>query len=188
MIPYRINFLKFNDEFNIWKCTMCNFESEIKKPFLQDQSLFDFELLHLQNSPNCIFSLNIKFADIKERERSFLNWNHNYINSTSLAKAGFFYLGVRDLVQCFKCGLKLQNWGEFEDPFIEHKKFNPNCVYKYEEIYNNDKCSICLKNKKNVCFIPCGHICSCINCASNLLDKQCLICNRFYLKAITTFY
>ena len=36
-----------------------------------------------------------------------------------------------------------------------------------EEI-NIPKCSICYENNCNIVIIPCGHVCACSNCASNI--------------------
>ena len=30
------------------------------------------------------------------------------------------------------------------------------------------KCSICYENNCNIVIIPCGHVCACSNCASNI--------------------
>ncbi|AUV65385.1 IAP-3 [Alphabaculovirus myunipunctae] len=42
----------------------------------------------------------------------------------------------------------------------------------------NDKflCGICLHNRKNVCFVPCGHVVSCANCALKI--QRCPVCRR----------
>ncbi|ELP87739.1 inhibitor of apoptosis 1, diap1, putative [Entamoeba invadens IP1] len=46
-------------------------------------------------------------------------------------------------------------------------------------------CRICLENQKNTVFIPCGHICSCSECASKL-DK-CPICRAPITSIVKTF-
>jgi len=46
-----------------------------------------------------------------------------------LAKAGFVYTGHTDAVLCFNCGTGLQEWQTTDDPYAEHAKQNPNCVY-----------------------------------------------------------
>ncbi|KAL1392764.1 hypothetical protein pipiens_012245 [Culex pipiens pipiens] len=37
-----------------------------------------------------------------------------------LAEAGFFYTGVRDVVACFYCGLRLAEWKQSESPWWMH--------------------------------------------------------------------
>lgn len=37
-----------------------------------------------------------------------------------LAEAGFFYTGVRDVVACFYCGLRLAAWKQNESPWWMH--------------------------------------------------------------------
>ena len=39
-----------------------------------------------------------------------------------LAKAGFFYMGREDFVQCYACDLKLERWGPLDFPLLEHMK------------------------------------------------------------------
>ncbi|XP_060083369.1 E3 ubiquitin-protein ligase XIAP-like [Ylistrum balloti] len=47
----------------------------------------------------------------------------------SLADAGFLYAGYGDLVRCFCCGGALRNWMPGDDPWIEHARWFPECVY-----------------------------------------------------------
>lgn len=46
-----------------------------------------------------------------------------------------------------------------------------------DETSNEDEqCILCYKNKKNIEYIPCGHIISCIVCFEKLVKKECPIC------------
>jgi hypothetical protein len=46
-----------------------------------------------------------------------------------------------------------------------------------DETANEDEqCILCYKNKKNIEYIPCGHIISCIVCFEKLVRKECPIC------------
>jgi hypothetical protein len=47
----------------------------------------------------------------------------------SLAECGFIYLGKKDIVECFCCGLILHNWEKDDNPWIEHSRWNPKCLY-----------------------------------------------------------
>lgn len=47
----------------------------------------------------------------------------------SLAESGFIYSGKKDIVECFCCGLILHHWEKEDNPWIEHSRWNPKCVY-----------------------------------------------------------
>jgi hypothetical protein len=43
-------------------------------------------------------------------------------------------------------------------------------------------CVICRCNVRNVIFIPCSHLATCITCSKNpLLDKRCPLCRKVYM-------
>ncbi|XP_014816035.1 PREDICTED: baculoviral IAP repeat-containing protein 1 isoform X2 [Calidris pugnax] len=74
--------------------------------------------------------LNI-FEDEGVRLDSFKTWPAEAcVEATALAKAGFFYTGEGDKVQCFNCGGCLHKWKEGEDPVEGHAKWFPdsNCL------------------------------------------------------------
>ena len=37
------------------------------------------------------------------------------------------FLGVGDQVTCYQCGYTLHNWEVTDEPWEEHKKWNPQC-------------------------------------------------------------
>lgn len=45
-----------------------------------------------------------------------------------MAEAGFFWKGI-DSVACFLCGKELDGWEPEDDPWSEHKKHAPQCVF-----------------------------------------------------------
>ncbi|ELV10305.1 Baculoviral IAP repeat-containing protein 1a [Tupaia chinensis] len=70
------------------------------------------------------------FANEDLRLGSFKNWPHeSLVGPAALAKAGLFYTGVKDIVQCFSCSGRLENWKEGDDPLEDHTKFFPNCQF-----------------------------------------------------------
>ncbi|XP_054665463.1 baculoviral IAP repeat-containing protein 1 isoform X2 [Grus americana] len=74
--------------------------------------------------------LNI-FEDEGVRLDSFKTWPAEaHVEATALAKAGFFYTGEGDKVQCFNCAGCLKEWEKGEDPMKEHAKWFPdsNCL------------------------------------------------------------
>lgn len=49
-----------------------------------------------------------------------------------MAEAGFFWKGTTtepDTAACFLCGKVLDGWEETDDPWMEHKKHAPQCVF-----------------------------------------------------------
>ncbi|XP_076824858.1 uncharacterized protein LOC143470538 [Clavelina lepadiformis] len=56
-------------------------------------------------------------------------WPDGRVNTSKVAEAGFFYLGVNDHVRCFCCGEKCMNWSVGSDPWKIHAKFHPSCEY-----------------------------------------------------------
>ncbi|XP_050057850.1 death-associated inhibitor of apoptosis 1-like isoform X1 [Aphis gossypii] len=47
----------------------------------------------------------------------------------SLAESGFIYSGKKDIVECFCCGIILHRWEKEDNPWIEHSRWNPKCVF-----------------------------------------------------------
>ncbi|XP_039176663.1 baculoviral IAP repeat-containing protein 1 [Crotalus tigris] len=71
--------------------------------------------------------LNI-YKDEEIRLESFKTWPQDaHADPAILAKAGFFYTGRNDTVQCFFCSGYVYNWKETDDPWEEHVKFFPHC-------------------------------------------------------------
>uniref|UniRef100_A0A3P9PWN8 RING-type E3 ubiquitin transferase n=1 Tax=Poecilia reticulata TaxID=8081 RepID=A0A3P9PWN8_POERE len=65
-----------------------------------------------------------------ERLRTFQNWPADaQVASGDLAKAGFFFLGSGDKVQCFCCGGVLRFWEQGDSPAVEHKRHFPTCSF-----------------------------------------------------------
>lgn len=50
-------------------------------------------------------------------------------NKYTLSECGLKHSGVDDVVECFCCGLILYNWERLDDPWIEHCRFSPRCLY-----------------------------------------------------------
>ena len=41
----------------------------------------------------------------------------------------FFFIGNGDATKCFHCGIRLHDWSVQDDPFFEHARWSPNCVF-----------------------------------------------------------
>ncbi|KAH0628049.1 hypothetical protein JD844_008719 [Phrynosoma platyrhinos] len=82
-------------------------------------------------------AINI-YEDEDIRLDTFKTWPEEaQVDATSLAKAGFFYTGKKDIVQCFSCAGCLNDWKENDDPWEEHAKAFPHCLQQnmaFEEL------------------------------------------------------
>lgn len=66
----------------------------------------------------------------KDRIRTFREWPADAaVAPADLAKAGFFFLGPRDAVQCFCCGGILRCWVQGDSPGNEHRRHFPTCCF-----------------------------------------------------------
>lgn len=65
-----------------------------------------------------------------DRLRTFQHWPSDAaVTSTDLAKAGFFFVGPGDKVQCFCCGGILRCWVHGDCPVAEHRRHFPSCSF-----------------------------------------------------------
>uniref|UniRef100_A0A8C8SWB5 RING-type E3 ubiquitin transferase n=1 Tax=Pelusios castaneus TaxID=367368 RepID=A0A8C8SWB5_9SAUR len=51
------------------------------------------------------------------------------VSERSLARAGFYYTGMKDKVKCFSCGLMLDNWKQGDSAMEKHKQLYPSCSF-----------------------------------------------------------
>ncbi|XP_010874146.1 baculoviral IAP repeat-containing protein 7 isoform X2 [Esox lucius] len=66
----------------------------------------------------------------EERLRTFENWPRDApVTAANLARAGFYFLGPQDKVQCFCCGGILRYWVHGDRPIVEHKRHFPSCNF-----------------------------------------------------------
>ena len=79
-----------------------------------------------------------RFVDMSSEEarlRSFLRWPYsNLIQPLDLAKAGMYFIGPGDLVQCAFCQGKLEGWSRGDNPLEEHRQhcFHDESKFKYK--------------------------------------------------------
>ncbi|KGM00048.1 Baculoviral IAP repeat-containing protein 7-B [Charadrius vociferus] len=74
------------------------------------------------------------------RLRTFQQWpGTSPVSPRDLVKAGFFFVGPRDEVQCFCCGGVLKDWGPGDCPVVEHLKFFPSCKFICGEDVGNQE-------------------------------------------------
>ncbi|KAK3099619.1 hypothetical protein FSP39_007096 [Pinctada imbricata] len=71
-----------------------------------------------------------QYAVMATRLLSFRHWpKHKKQCPETLAKAGFVYEGTEDFTRCFFCGGGLREWEDEDDPWVEHARWYPKCVY-----------------------------------------------------------
>ena len=64
------------------------------------------------------------------RLMTYISWPSNIgVSPKDLAKAGFFYKGSKDSVQCPFCELILYKWEPKDKPIYEHQKYLPKCEF-----------------------------------------------------------
>ncbi|XP_019477770.1 baculoviral IAP repeat-containing protein 7 isoform X3 [Meleagris gallopavo] len=80
----------------------------------------------------CCQLFNSSMRDEARRLRTFSQWPRSSpVSAWDLAKAGFFFVGPGDQVQCFSCGGILKDWEPGDCPIVEHLKFFPFCKFIY---------------------------------------------------------
>lgn len=73
---------------------------------------------------------NPYYTEIPKRYQSFSTWPKDPLPPVDdLVRAGFFYTGTATIVTCFFCNGSLQNWGQNDNPTIEHARWFPHCGY-----------------------------------------------------------
>lgn len=72
--------------------------------------------------------LILKREDIRLRtyDETFTS---TFMSPLLLAKAGFFYVGVDDQVQCAFCRGVVRDWERSDDPKQEHQRLFPSCPF-----------------------------------------------------------
>lgn len=70
------------------------------------------------------------YAVDAKRFESFKKWPVALkTTSRALCDAGFLYTGQGDETICFNCGIRLREWKEEDDPWVEHVKYSRHCIY-----------------------------------------------------------
>ncbi|QAT90397.1 IAP-3 [Spodoptera exempta nucleopolyhedrovirus] len=132
-----------------------------------------------------------------------------------LAEAGLFYTGVGDMVVCFHNNCMLHKWNTNDLPWLEHARWfgscpfvqkmkgpdfvqravSEACVVKEEPetdkesvaaIDDNLICKICFENRNDICFMPCGHVVACHQCALNV--DVCPLCRNKFINVQRLYF
>nr|CAB3225580.1 ZF(RING)-14 zinc finger protein [Phallusia mammillata] len=62
---------------------------------------------------------------------------------------------------------------------------SPSMQARIKELQDERLCKICLDQPSDIVFVPCGHLCSCGNCATSV--KKCPMCRMKIQKSIRTY-
>ncbi|KAH0625172.1 hypothetical protein JD844_033352 [Phrynosoma platyrhinos] len=73
--------------------------------------------------------VNTAMSSEEVRLHTFTAWPLTFLSPSSLAKAGFYYIGPADKVACFACGGQLSNWEPKDNAMSEHRRHFPNCRF-----------------------------------------------------------
>jgi hypothetical protein len=66
----------------------------------------------------------------EDRLQSFEHWSKQISpDKFTLASAGFIYTGEGDVVRCFGCNIRVSQWEKTDNPWTEHLKWSPDCVF-----------------------------------------------------------
>lgn len=141
------------------------------------------------------------------RYMTYEKWPKNAKQSPAdLVAAGFFYTGIGDRVQCFYCGIGLNNWRDYHVAWEQHALWMKKCPFMRmlkgegyaQEI--NDKlknvgntpidvakiCKICYNNEPDVVYMPCSHVLACRFCA--VQSANCPYCGIKYEKVVRIYF
>lgn len=135
------------------------------------------------------------FTTLQNRIKTFEDWNNENIDPLDLARAGFFYIGDKDIVSCYFCDLLACDWEKDDNPLLDHVKNSPSCHFLRIKYGNGLKskielgtvseaskpsslerytCKICLEKEIGCLFWPCNHTVTCTDCAPNF--TKCPMC------------
>lgn len=64
------------------------------------------------------------------RLETFKDWPKGLTQQPNdLARAGFYYFGIKDMVKCFFCNGGLKDWKQNDDPYQDHVRWFPRCQF-----------------------------------------------------------
>ena len=143
-----------------------------------------------------------RYNDYNARLETFSNWADLELcqSAESMAKAGFFRCNeTTDLVECFKCHVKLHAWHPTDEALSEHEKWSPFCPFvqlqKFELLAillyilplitvtetqsmlrrDPNVCTVCVIDMVSVELWPCHHRLTCFVCSIGII--RCPRCN-----------
>lgn len=86
------------------------------------------------------------------RLQTFQEWPENSpVNPVRLAKAGFYYTGQAQAVQCFLCATTLTEWNYGDQVMARHRLANPECPFVLDPAAT---CNIPMINTNGTAALP----------------------------------
>lgn len=125
----------------------------------------------------------IPICDMKiyeNRLKTYNKWPLKFITPDKLAKAGFYYTGIKDKVKCLYCSIDLEYWGKNDDPYIEHKLLSPHCQYfKEKQDFN------LYDHKSDVMTAYVQNFLCAVGIMTDVTDKNMIVLTNY--KSLTSF-
>ena len=121
-----------------------------------------------------------EYISLEKRLKTFEHWPiPDIVKPEDVAKSGFYYTGISDIVDCYHCDISLAWWRPNDIPDVEHKKFSNDCEFL---LLKNKKptgksaatCTVCLDAGCHYALTPCGHVVVCHDCV--LQCNKCPVC------------
>ncbi|PJE79819.1 hypothetical protein CI610_01215 [invertebrate metagenome] len=107
-------------------------------PALNDNPITSFHPVSVSGTEFGIWRRpqRVDLAEFKTRLESFESWPKKNVLPfvDDLAKAGFYYSGLKDIVRCFFCDGGARNWESCDEPWIIHFFAKPNCPYIEQQL------------------------------------------------------
>ncbi|XP_051011847.1 baculoviral IAP repeat-containing protein 2 [Acomys russatus] len=73
----------------------------------------------------CSYAMSTEEA----RLLTYSMWPLSFLSPAELARAGLYYVGPGDMVACFACGGRLNDWEPKDDAMSEHRRHFPDCPF-----------------------------------------------------------
>jgi Inhibitor of Apoptosis domain len=68
------------------------------------------------------------------RKETFKHWRVSFLDAGELARFGFFYIGMYDMIQCVYCSKRHYKFQNGDSPIDMHRDWNKNCP-AFRKIY-----------------------------------------------------
>ncbi|KAJ8032708.1 E3 ubiquitin-protein ligase XIAP [Holothuria leucospilota] len=109
-----------------------DFIDQVTKEYSSSEDILDIKTVLLDGSGNIldVFEKYPNYCSESARRATFKTWPIPHPQRPlDLAQAGFISRGIEDHVECFYCGVILGNWEPQYDPWQEHARHSPRCLW-----------------------------------------------------------
>lgn len=147
--------------------------------------------------------VNRKYVTYEKRLSTYTNmtwpdFKSDFVTKEDLAKAGFYYYGIKDRAVCFYCGVIIGMWESGDIPIVEHALFSNKCLYllvnkskvseespEEGEVEKTNLCTICMDKERKYVTLPCRHLATCESCITT--QDDCPVCRRGIVAIMKVF-